>query len=67
MGFIRGLSAKEVARATGRRKETVLGWLRAGDLPATKDGRRWYVLPADLEAFLRRRARQQTEARRGSH
>lgn len=60
------LSAREVSVATHRRQETVLAWLQSGELPAMRSGGRWYVHPADLEQFLRDRARAEAEARRES-
>ena len=44
------LSVDEVARRVGRSPETVRRWIRDGRLPATTQGRRRLVNPADLDS-----------------
>ena len=42
------LSCTEVAKRTGRDKETVRKWLREGKLPGFKVGTEWLVREEDL-------------------
>jgi len=58
------LSAREVARTLRVRQETVLAWLHSGQLPAIRRGSRWYVLAADVDQFIRDRAREEAAERR---
>ena len=46
----------QVARALQVTETRVLGWLKKGDLRGLETGRRWYVSPGQLEAFLEVRA-----------
>ena len=50
------LTVKEAAEAANRPQETIRVWCREKQLRAiekgTGYGRRWFILPSDLEAFL---------------
>jgi hypothetical protein len=46
------LTVADVARSCQTREKTVLTWIAAGRLAARKAGRKWVVVPADLERFL---------------
>lgn len=46
------LTVADVAGACHAQTKTVLSWISAGKLKARKAGRKWVVLPADLERFL---------------
>lgn len=48
------LLVADVARACKVAPKTVTGWISSGRLAARKAGRKWVVLPADLERFLAR-------------
>lgn len=58
------MSATECARHLGVRPDTVLEWLRSGQLPALRLGSRWAVSPTDVDEFIRERARQEANTRR---
>lgn len=66
----RKLRPAQIARAWGIAERKVIGWIRAGELPAInvgngKTGRpRFLIDKADLEAFEKRRAVVPTEQRR---
>jgi len=50
------LTAAQAARTLGVRKQSVLGWIRTGELKASNVGRgyqpRWRIKRVDLDAFL---------------
>ena len=50
------LNVREVAKVCEVSEETVRRWIRGGDLPAYRLGRKLWVLPADLEVFIHTRA-----------
>lgn len=53
------LTVREVCEETGSHKDTVLGWLRRGELRGSKRGpgrnAHWRVRPEHLDAFFRAR------------
>lgn len=51
----RSYTYEEAARALGLHKNTVMGWVRRGELPAVAEKRPHLILGRDLIAFLRRR------------
>lgn len=46
------LTPEEAADTLAVSKDTVLAWLRSGQLKGVKAGRLWRVRERDLEAFL---------------
>jgi len=49
----RFLSVRDIAEATGHCQETVREWIRDGDLPAVRLGKRRYHIEADVfERFI---------------
>ena len=55
-GAAKFLTSSQVARTLQVSETRVLGWLKNGDMGGLKTGRRWYVSPRQLEAFLEARA-----------
>jgi excisionase family DNA binding protein len=51
-GLERLLSPEEIADATGLHYQSVLDFIRRGDLRALKIGNRWKIRPEDYEAWL---------------
>jgi len=51
-GLERLLSPDEIADATGLHYQSVLDFIRRGDLRALKIGNRWKIRPEDYEAWL---------------
>ena len=49
------ISCTDVARRTGRDKETVRKWCREGSLPGFKVGKDWLVREKDLTEYMSRR------------
>jgi excisionase family DNA binding protein len=47
------LSVEQVQNITGVTRRTVLRWMRAGELPAIKIGRRWITTRQNLRRFSR--------------
>ena len=50
--FEHALSIQEVADSLSLHYMTVSRWLHNGQLKGYKVGRKWHVLPGDLDAFL---------------
>ena len=50
--FEHALSIQEVADSLSLHYMTVSRWLHNGQLKGYKVGRKWHVLPVDLDAFL---------------
>jgi excisionase family DNA binding protein len=46
------LSVSQAARRAGRDPETIRRWIRAGRLPAERQGNRHVIHEDDLEAFI---------------
>ena len=46
------LTVGDVAKILSRHPETVYGWIAAGGLPASKQGRTWRIDPIRLAAWL---------------
>ncbi len=55
-GAAKFLTSSQVARTLQLSETRVLEWLKNGDLGGLKTGRRWYILPRQLEVFLEARA-----------
>jgi excisionase family DNA binding protein len=51
-------SAEQVAEQLGMHVKTILRYIREGDLPASRFGKRWRVSARDLAAFTRRQRTQ---------
>ena len=51
-----GMTIDEVARQLGVHRNTVQLWIKKRELRAIRLGRRWRVMPADLQTFLDKRA-----------
>lgn len=45
-------SVPEAARVTGRSEWALRGAIRRGELPATRIGQNYYILAADLRAYM---------------
>jgi excisionase family DNA binding protein len=45
-------SVAEVANYLGVSKDTLMAWIKAGRLKASRIGRYWRIRPQDVEAFL---------------
>ena len=49
-------TSAQVARTLQVSEATVLEWLKNGDMGGLVTGRRWYITPRQLDAFLEARA-----------
>jgi|TARA_R100000789_G_scaffold98045_1_gene101389 excisionase family DNA binding protein len=48
------ISTKEIASMLGITRETVLTWIKAGKIPASRVGRTYIIKSKDFELFLER-------------
>lgn len=57
-------TASEAAKVLGTRNDTVQALLKAGEIPAYREGRNWKIPKTSLEAYVEERAMRETERRR---
>jgi excisionase family DNA binding protein len=50
------LTVAEVADYLGQAPRTIHEWIRKGELPGIKIGRRWFIVEEDLLAYIRSRS-----------
>jgi excisionase family DNA binding protein len=50
------LATPDVADYLGQKPRTIHDWIRKGELPGIKLGRRWFIVEEDLLAYIRSRS-----------